>query len=176
MRHSLVEDSGVHSLFSLTSFIRIVGLAVLLGGAVIAFQVVQAAWELFENQSRVVLLSQQVEEATNINRIANEFVDIAKLIKFVNPSALQNASEDIPADISGSSQIANSKSSPPDTNQDLRLNLTYFVAWIIVFLLLGLIARVAYWFISAGGRVALYGSDQGHQLTKALKHVLLEKN
>ncbi|MCB0336840.1 MAG: hypothetical protein KDD62_11065, partial [Bdellovibrionales bacterium] len=56
------------------------------------------------------------------------------------------------------------------------ISVTYFIAWLLGLMLLGLIARIGLWTMKTGASMALNGSDQQSELKALLAQILYERS
>lgn len=129
-----------------------IGLAILVVGFSIAIQLVTTVWGLFSDQSLIQELTSQVEQHSHLNsvieRLVKPFAPEVFGTETVDPGQASIDSETLP-----SSQIQS-------------LNISYFVAWILAVLLLGLVGHVAALTLSTGARLLHAGKPSPPTTTK----------
>ncbi len=118
-------------------FVRLAGVLLLLVGLVIGIEVVVEAWDLYRSPEHIERFSWAIEQGSNLDRSIASFT-VSRL-----PSSKDNELPD---------QSDRSSATEP-------LKLSYFLAWVIVILLLMLIGRLALAAIRTGGELALYDRE-----------------
>lgn len=126
--------------------IRVLGILLLLAGFWLALQVLSAAYDLYEDPEKIERFATAVEKGANIDKAMKG-----------QTNKSQNHSADDP---------------PTITSSDDDLRLSYFCAWIIVFLLLLLTARISLATIKTGGELALFDT----QLKRFARTLIKEPN
>ena len=140
---------GVKSLNEATQdilgiIVRISGLLLLFIGLWIAIQVFSEALALYKDPSNIERIAIAIEESSNIDKSITPIRD----------------------SILGDDEIGYEKEprTGPDNNN---FRLSYFIAWVVVLLLLMLLARLSIMAIKTGGELALYDA-QVKQLAKQI--------
>lgn len=122
--------------------VRIIGLILLLFGIWLALAVLNEAWDLYNDPTRIERFAQAIERGSNIDR------SIAPLhIGEADPDAAD------PGTLSGYDA---GRTPPALPDPEYRLRLSYFIAWIIALLLLLLLARISLGAVRTGGELVLY--------------------
>lgn len=126
--------------------VRIIGLVLLLFGIWLALAVLNEAWDLYNDPTRIERFAQAIERGSNIDR------SIAPLnIGEADPGVAAAPAE--PGALPG----YDARRSPaPLPDPEYRLRLSYFIAWIIALLLLLLLARISLGAVRTGGELVLY--------------------
>ena len=158
-------ETAAGSTQTLSNAVRVIGLAILLAGVAVGFKVIVVAWELFENQSKVVSLAQSMEQQCGINGFLRTYVGT------LLPSDTQPAPAR-PANTVGSSI-------PPEVAAKLTQSLqgvdvVYFFAWAMTVTLLSVIARIASWAVIEGGRLAMSGDPGKDQVKELVRELIAE--
>ena len=144
--------------------IRVAGLGILLFGLSIGLKVVEAGWELFDNQSRVLKIASELETHSGINGITQallvQYLTVQKspIQQPLPPEAQQLnfvPSGAIPQEPNTSAPLASSTTTKELAAAISKLNVSYLIAWYIVFLLILVISRVSLWAVSEGGKLAV---------------------
>lgn len=140
------------------TIVRLVGAVIMIVGVVVALQVLRHAWDLFNDHASVVAFGEKIEKASNLNNAFNTLLG-ESLAEFrlharqvFDPN---NANNQQPA----------ARFEP--------WNLSYFVAWFVKILLLLLIARIGFWAMSEGGKLALVSLGE-RTLAKNMTRELLQ--
>ncbi len=130
-------------------FVRLVGVALLIVGLWAAIEVINEAWGLYRNPAEIERFARAIDKGSNIDKL----IAPSKQKNLTQPSALSDAQDGI---LSENNPTAMGERNPTEDNS---LRLSYYVAWIIVLLLLMLIARIALSAIKTGGELALYDTQ-----------------
>lgn len=128
------EENG-----TMNTLVRGIGLVVLVLGLVLALITIREAWLLYHQPARVERFAVAIETGSNIDH------SLSSLRESVAADA--PAGNDEPAAATPGSEAA----AAPDN-----IRVSYFLAWVIVLLLLLLLARIALSAIKTGGELALY--------------------
>ena len=72
------------------------------------------------------------------------------------------------------SNQAGSPSKEAGARKEVSLNAAYFAAWALQLMVLGLIARIALWAVSEGGRLAISRTDQEQMLQRIFRELIRE--
>lgn len=124
--------------------VRACGLIVLLAGLWMVLKAVHEALVLYEDPSRIEILADHMERATNLDRSI-----LSLQPKRGGKTAARPPAEAKPA---GADPRPVTGTTPPRTG----LRLSYFIAWIVELLLLLLIARVGLAALKTGGELVLH--------------------
>jgi uncharacterized membrane protein len=111
--------------------VRLLGLVMLIIGLVVAVKVILEAWSLYEKPVHIERFADAIEQGSSLDKLLNNFAQ---------------------AEINTNDQQANSLK----RKQQPSLRVTYFIAWIVVILLLLVIGGIAMSAIKTGGQLALY--------------------
>jgi hypothetical protein len=127
------ESAGVWGAVNQTVALltRLLGVGVLVVGLWTAVSVILEAWGLYREPARIERFADAIERGSNLDRL---FAPRAGAAPAEAPA--------IPA--------------PPATPAEDSLRLSYFIAWIVVLLLLFVIGSLGMAAISTGGQLALY--------------------
>jgi Na+/proline symporter len=115
--------------------VRLLGLVILVIWLTVALKVIIEAWDLYKQPHNIERFAKAIEQGSGLDSLIN---NIAK----PNNGSTNTLNESI-------------NSSPKPSEQN-KLRLTYFVAWILVVLLLLVIGGLAMSAIKTGGQLALY--------------------
>ncbi|MFN8390074.1 MAG: hypothetical protein U0136_07265 [Bdellovibrionota bacterium] len=151
------------------TFIRLLGVCVLVLGLYSAWRVVERAWLLMEKPDAIATFSNEIEKQTHLNAFVGQMKIV---VDFVNraKNALPAVSEPAPPP-----QKPSAGSTPSEVDVVAApLNASYFSAWIIYIVLLGLIARISLWAVGEGARLAVYQGEGNAQLKAVLQELLRE--
>lgn len=134
---------------TLNALVRIAGLALLAVGLWTAIAIIQEAWALYNrpDSPRVEAIARAIEQASHLDR--------ALTPKRVKPAPAGQAPEGGEAASDGE-QNADAAAGPEPAAEDPPVRFTYFIAWVILLMLLLLIGRLAIAAIKTGGELALY--------------------
>jgi hypothetical protein len=130
-------------------FVRLVGVTLLIVGLWAAIEVINEAWGLYRNPAEIERFARAIDKGSNIDKL----IAPSKQKNLTQPSALSDEQDGI---LSENNPTAMGEQNPTEDNS---LRLSYYVAWIIVLLLLMLIARIALSAIKTGGELALYDTQ-----------------
>jgi hypothetical protein len=150
-----------------TALIRFLGIAIIAGGLFSAVQVVEKAWSLLDKPDSITALAEEIESQAHLNAFVNQLsvvVDFMNKAKAALPQ-LQPPQGQAPAP-AAEPQSAAVVAAP--------INASFFAAWIIVVVLLGLIAKISLWAVTSGVQLATYGGDSERQLKMVLRELLQE--
>jgi hypothetical protein len=150
-------DAVFSSTPSFSLIIRYIGIGVMLFGIFIAWQVVQRAWALLETSTSIVVpFSNEIEAQTGMNRFMTTFakptltslknIQAATAPRSLNPTSAINPSAAAPITAPTPSSL--------DALPEGEVRVSYFAAWTLIILLLGIILRISIALISVGGRLA----------------------
>jgi len=129
--------------------VRLSGLILLFAGLWVAFQVLTEALDLYRDPQKIERFAVAIERGSNIDK---------------SLTALQNTSTDSSID---EKLVGERERNISNDNKKNDIRISYFLAWIIVLLLLLMIARIALAAIKAGGELVLY-DVQIKQFAKSL--------
>jgi len=120
--------------------VRIIGLFLLLFGLWVAIQVMLEALELYQKPQKIERFAVAIEQGSNID----------KSLVSLRESVIQDTASKDETEIT-------SYESPSESYQPAgNVRISYFLAWVIVILLLLLIARIALTAIKTGGELVLF--------------------
>lgn len=139
-------------------FVRLAGVLLLLVGLVIGIKVVVEAWGLYRSPEHIERFSWAIEQGSNLDKTIRSFT--ANRI----PSSKSNVDSELP------DQALRSSDMTARTSVDEPVRFSYFMAWVIVILLLMLIGRLALAAIKTGGELALH-----HREVKRFARTLLKE-
>ena len=128
-------------------FVRLAGVLLLLVGLVIGIEVVVEAWDLYRSPEHIERFSWAIEQGSNLDKSIRSFT----AHRF--PSSKNNIEGEFPDQASRSSDLTARAS----VNEPIKFS--YFLAWVIVILLLMLIGRLSLAAIRTGGELALYDRE-----------------
>ena len=120
--------------------VRIIGLFLLLAGLWVAIQVMLEALELYQQPQKIERFASAIEHGSNIDK---------SLVSLRESVIHGNGDED-------TGTIAPSEPQPGAYQAPGNIRVSYFMAWIIVILLLLLIARISLTALKTGGELVLY--------------------
>ena len=164
------EIQDIRTSSASTVMLRVLGVVILLTGLYGAYQVVERAWMLFEKQETVVKFAEEIEKHAHLNAFLGQ---MNVLVDFVN-----KAKSAIPDNQNQAFGKSTYPSTPPAaaaaTAPVPALNASYLMAWILTLVLLGLIGRISFWAITAGGKLALFSLDHDEQLRGILRQLIQE--
>ncbi len=132
----------------LTLLVRLLGLVMLLIGLFIGIKVIFEAWHLYEEPQRIERFADAIEQGSHLNAVIASVAQ--KQTSTPQPRAI-----------------------PPQQAKQVSLDLTYFLAWAIVIVLLMVIGSLAATAIRTGGQLALYDLQVkrfANQLLKQANH------
>jgi hypothetical protein len=112
------------------------GVVILALGLIMVLRISSTVWDLFSNHEIVLSMAKEVERHSNLNDV------IQRMVKPFLPT------------------------SSKDGDVLLDLNLTYFAAWILTVLLLGLLGHVASLLLGAGCKLIAVGKKQPQAVTR----------
>lgn len=154
-------------------------------GLITAFHVVKKAWVLLEDPASIAEFAAEIERQTHINLAISRMPSMKEML---NP--MQGASPAIitlpPGLKLPNGQQIEGMLPPVDSNQagspskeagarkEVSLNAAYFAAWALQLMVLGLIARIALWAVSEGGRLAISRTDQEQMLQRIFRELIRE--
>lgn len=130
----------------MATFVRVLGFVLLLAGLWIAFEVLFEAWDLYQQPEKIERFARAIEQGSNIDK---SLMSIRESV--IEPAAEGTNDTGLPAEISQFEGTRN-----PTEAQANNVRVSYFLAWIIVLLLLLLVARIALGVIKTGGELVLY--------------------
>ena len=122
----------------MATVVRIIGMVLLLAGLWVAFEVLFEAWDLYEQPQKIERFADAIEKGSNIDK------SLVSLRESVISGSQQGAQEG-----DGSITIETRA-------QGSNVRVSYFIAWVIVILLLLLIARIALGAVKTGGELVLF--------------------
>lgn len=122
--------------------VRIIGMSLLLGGLYIAFQVMLEAMDLYKQPEKIQRFAVAIEKGSNIDSSLTSFRD----------TIISSPGTEESGNIAGYEE----KNAINKSNADNNIRVSYFLAWVIVLMLLMLIASVSLRAIKTGGELVLY--------------------
>jgi len=125
-------------------FVRVVGVVLVVVGVWVGIKVVFEAWNLYVEPARVERFAQAVENGSHIDRVLSPG-------KAAAPAPAGESTG-----LSGVQKSQDSPASPPRQQPESSVRLSYFIAWVVVLMLLLIIARLAVSMIRTGGELVLY--------------------
>jgi hypothetical protein len=143
-RISLMSDTGKTAeagRIVMSIIVRFAGLILLFAGLWIAFQVLTEALKLYNDPERIERFAVAIEKGSNIDKTLVSIQDTV-----IDDSPVLN--DDSP--VASNSKTASERKSSND------IRISYFLAWIIVLLLLLMIARISLSAMKIGGELVLY--------------------
>ena len=120
--------------------VRLIGLFLLLAGLWIAIQVMLEALELYQKPQKIERFALAIEQGSNID----------KSLVSLRQSVIQESGDE------AAGLITPSEPEPKSYQSTSNVRISYFLAWVIVILLLLLIARISLTAIKTGGELVLY--------------------
>lgn len=163
--------------------VRGCGILVVLFSLIILYQVVQTAWSLFKDHSVIVTFADEINVHTGLDDAINGVLgsrDFERLfgngqvsISIKKKSAQEPTPEQADEEAPESPQESSIKA--PQKPKKV-ISVTYFIAWLLGLMLLGLIARIGLWTMKTGASMALNGSDQQSELKALLAQILYERS
>lgn len=142
--------------------VRFAGLVVMGFGLFIGWQVVTAAWGLFESQERVTTFADEFEARSGLNGLFHSLLD-QRLLSGSSPqlgapngpTTAQPAPTMLPP--GAASNPAPGSAAPMNPREALaHTNVSYLSAWFFTLILLSLISRIAVLAIVSGGKLAMH--------------------
>lgn len=135
----------------MATFVRVLGFVLLLAGLWIAFDVLFEAWDLYQQPEKIERFARAIEQGSNIDK---SLMSIRKSVIAPEPEVPETDSVTGSESPAGISQFEGTRD--PSERQSGEVRVSYFLAWVIVLLLLMLIARIALGVIKTGGELVLY--------------------
>lgn len=170
------EQGGVGGASPVTALVQIVGLVILLGGLYSASLVVSKGWALLEQPSEIVPFADEIEKQTHLNQFVGQFDVMIEFFRKANnaiPAAPPTA-----ASIHDPIDYPKQEPLKPDSTTAVAApvmpNVSYFVAWMITIVVLGLIARISLWAVTEGGKLILFTNNQDRQLKRVITELATE--
>lgn len=127
-----MSDSNTYDILGI--IVRLLGLVVLVIGLTVALKVIIEVWDLYKDPHNIERFATAIEQGSGLDSLINNFS------KQTNNSDTENTISQTEIRV----------------QQQSSLRLTYFVAWIIVILLLMVIGGIGMSAIRTGGQLALY--------------------
>lgn len=124
--------------------VRLIGMCLLLGGLYVAFQVMLEAMELYKQPEKIQRFAVAIEKGSNIDSSLSSFRE--------NIKTISNGNDDENA------VVGEYKENPvtPAKTSGNNIRVSYFLAWVVVLMLLMLIASISLRVIKTGGELVLY--------------------
>lgn len=110
-------------------FIRALGVAILLAGLLMCLKVATTAKDLYDDRSAVTKFAQEIEEASRLNKTFEIIVQ----------------------------KMRRMGADPGEKREETGCDLCYFLSWLLLLLILGIIARIGLAAMAEGGKLALAG-------------------
>ncbi len=146
--------------------VRLLGIGILLIGIYTAFQVATKLKNLLEHPDTIVPFATEIESRAHLNSFLGQINVLVSFMEKVNRSLPNEAGvqeNTLPT------QRTNQAQPPAEP-----FNGSYFAAWSIVLILLALIARISFWAIREGGKLALTQVNNERQLKLIIQELLSE--
>ena len=124
--------------------VRLIGMCLLLGGLYVAFQVMLEALDLYRQPENIQRFAAAIEKGSNIDSSLSSFRET------ITAAPEDEGSE--PGTIGKFSE----KPATPVQAANNNIRVSYFLAWVIVLMLLMLIASISLRAIKTGGELVLY--------------------
>lgn len=125
--------------------VRACGFVLLSVGLWIALAVIAEAWSLYQEPQKVERFALAIEQGSHLDRA---------LANTTSGRALASE-EDTPAELGARARVSPATGAA-DNPEGASFRLSYFVAWILIILLLMLIGRLAIAAVKTGGELVLY--------------------
>lgn len=125
--------------------VRACGFVLLSVGLWIALAVIAEAWSLYQKPQKVERFALAIEQGSHLDRA---------LANTTSGRALASE-EDTPAELGARARVSPATGAA-DNPEGASFRLSYFVAWILIILLLMLIGRLAIAAVKTGGELVLY--------------------
>lgn len=125
--------------------VRAGGFVLLSVGLWIALAVIAEAWSLYQEPQKVERFALAIEQGSHLDRA---------LASTTSGRALASE-EDAPAELGARARVTPATGAA-DNPEGASFRLSYFVAWILIILLLMLIGRLAIAAVKTGGELVLY--------------------
>ena len=125
--------------------VRACGFVLLSVGLWIALAVIAEAWSLYQKPQKVERFALAIEQGSHLDRA---------LANTTSGRALASE-EDAPAELGARARVTPATGAA-DNPEGASFRLSYFVAWILIILLLMLIGRLAIAAVKTGGELVLY--------------------
>lgn len=160
-QYDFQDEAPGAGFFSVTTqalqiLVRLVGIGLLLVGLWVGVKVVMEAWNLYSNpdNGRVERVAAAIDRGSNLD----------KLLNAARPAPATGTAPSAGTDATERDAVAERLEPPaastPAGDDDLaNLRLSYFLAWIIVLLLLLIVGRLAMAAVRTGGELALYDAQ-----------------
>lgn len=133
--------------------VRAIGMLLLLFGLWLSLEVLNEAWQLYNDPTRIERFAEAIEKGSNIDRSIAPLQISSAPTTPAEPGALSTYPD-------GSPRPANpAATAETATNPEYRFRLSYFVGWIVALLLLLLLARIAIGIVRTGGELVLYDNQ-----------------
>ena len=125
--------------------VRACGFVLLSVGLWIALAVIAEAWSLYQEPQKVERFALAIEQGSHLDRaLANTTSGRARA-----------SEEDAPAELGARARVSPATGAA-ENPEGASFRLSYFVAWILIILLLMLIGRLAIAAVKTGGELVLY--------------------
>lgn len=125
--------------------VRACGFVLLSVGLWIALAVIAEAWSLYQKPQKVERFALAIEQGSHLDRaLAN-----------TTSGRVLASEQDTPAELGARARVSPATGAA-DNPEGASFRLSYFVAWILIILLLMLIGRLAIAAVKTGGELVLY--------------------
>lgn len=165
----------------LAFIVRATGLVVMILGLWLALEVLHEAWQLYHEPARIERFAKAIEAGSNIDR------SIAPLQMDAGDSVNTTTNPDEPATNLNTNGQPGERAPAPNKSQDqaqtesqttepqYRLQLSYYIAWVIVLMLLLVLARIALGTMRTGGELVLYETQMKRFARELVRETLRGK-
>jgi hypothetical protein len=119
--------------------LTLLGGILLLAGFLVSIQLLTTVWGLFNDHELILTLSRELEKHSHLNDILKN--SISQFLPTANTSSSTEQAESV-------------------LNGALELNISYFIAWILAILLLGLLIHLVSVILNGGVRLISAGKKQ----------------
>ncbi len=126
---------------SLSIIVRLIGMFLLLAGLWVAVQILVEALDLYREPQKIERFARAIEQGSNID----------KSLSSIRESTLSGSSE-----ASDDEAAAGTNRNPAVNPGNNNVRVSYFLAWIIILMLMMLIASISLRAIKTGGELVLY--------------------
>ena len=123
--------------------VRLIGMCLLLGGLYVAFQVMLEALDLYRQPDKIQRFAAAIEKGSNIDS------SLSSIRETITVTPEEDETGTVPA-------FSEKTPAPATQRADNNIRVSYFLAWVIVLMLLMLIASISLRAIKTGGELVLY--------------------
>lgn len=149
--------------------VRALGLVLLLFGMWLALEVLNEAWQLYHEPHRIERFADAIEAGSNIDRSIAPLQLDAGTAKGGTPGA---TAANVPGSYDSSAATTTQKNTG---DPHYRLRLSYYLAWVIVLLLLLLLARISLGVVRTGGELVLYETQMKRFARELVRETIREE-